>query len=66
MIVEILKDATFIGVLSLERTVVKVESMLPALITAKGLGMNGVQSPISNLAEELYTKNAGIWKVGES
>lgn len=46
---EIPDDSAFIGALSLDGTVVKVEGMLPALIAAKGLGFKRVFLPFDSL-----------------
>lgn len=42
---EIPIDAAFIGALSLDSMVVKVEGMLPALISARGLGLKKIYLP---------------------
>jgi magnesium chelatase family protein len=42
---EIQKDTAFIGALSLDGTVEKAEGMLPALVSAKGLGLKRVYFP---------------------
>jgi len=46
---EIPQDTAFIGALSLDGTVVKVEGMLPALIAAAGLGFKRVFLPYDPL-----------------
>ncbi|MED4354376.1 magnesium chelatase domain-containing protein [Schinkia azotoformans] len=43
------KDTVFIGALSLDGSVVKVEGMLPALIAAKKLGFKKVYLPYDPL-----------------
>ncbi|WP_227937207.1 magnesium chelatase domain-containing protein [Alkalihalobacillus deserti] len=43
------EDAAFLGALSLDGHVVKVEGMLPALIVAKGLGFKQVFLPYDRL-----------------